>query len=128
MFSHCGAGAFTLAKEKKDIRINTDYETGTGLAVFFPERIPGEVTMANMMGSRLGYRMFIAKGKALDTDLIKDYEGNPINIQFNFDIGDMLERIAEGGFGHHWNIGYGDHVEELIQFCDLLGIEYDLMS
>jgi len=128
MFSHCGAGAFTLAKEKKDIRINADYETGTGIAVFFPERIPGEITMANMMGSRLGYRMFIARGKALDTDLIKDYEGNPINIQFDFDIGEMLEKIAEGGFGHHWNIGYGDYVEELIQLCNLLGIEYDLMS
>ena len=128
MFSHCGAGSFTLAKEKKDIRINTDYETGTGIAVFFPERIPGEITMANMMGSRSGYRMFIASGKALDTDLIKDYEGNPINIQFDFDIRDMLDRIAEGGFGHHWNIGYGDYVEELVQLCDLLGIEYDLMS
>jgi len=57
MFSHCGAGAFTLAKEKKDIRITTDYETGTGIAVFFPERIPGVVTMANMMGSRTGYRI-----------------------------------------------------------------------
>jgi L-fucose isomerase-like protein len=128
MFSHCGAGAFTLAKEKKEIRINTDYETGTGIAVYFPERIPGEVTMANMMGSRYGYRMFIARGEALDTDLIKDYEGNPINIQFDFDIREMLDRIAEGGFGHHWNIGYGDHVGELIELCDLLGIEYDLMS
>jgi L-fucose isomerase-like protein len=128
MFSHCGAGAFTLAKEKRDIRISADFETGTGIAVYFPERIPGEVTMANMMGSRAGYRMFIAKGKALDVDLIKDYEGNPINIQFDFDIRNMLERIAEGGFGHHWNIGYGDYVGELIQLCSLLGIEYDLMS
>ncbi len=128
MFSHCGAGAFTLAKEKKEIRISTDYETGTGIAVYFPERIPGEITMANMMGSRFGYRMFIASGEALDTDLIKDYEGNPINIQFDFDIREMLDRIAEGGFGHHWNIGYGDHVEELIHLCDLLEIEYDMMS
>ena len=128
MFSHCGAGAFTLASEKKEIRINTDYETGTGIAVYFPERIPGGVTMANMMGSRYGYRMFIARGEALDTDLIKDYEGNPINIQFDFDIREMLDRIAEGGFGHHWNIGYGDHVGELIELCDLLEIEYDLMS
>jgi len=128
MFSHCGAGAFTLARDKKEIRIKTDYETGTGVAVYFPERIPGEVTIANMMGSRLGYRMFIARGKALDTDLIKDYEGNPINVQFDFDIREMLDRIAEGGFGHHWNIGYGNYVEELTQLCDLLGIEYYLMS
>lgn len=127
MFSHCGAGAFTLAKEKKDIRITTDYETGTGIAVFFPERIPGEVTVVNMMGSRIGYRMFITRGKVLDTDLIKDYQGNPINVQFDFDIREMLDRIAEGGFGHHWNIGYGEYVEELIDLCDLLGIEYDLM-
>ncbi len=128
MFSHCGAGAFTLAKERKDIRISTNYETGTGIAGFFSERIPGEITMANMMGSRFGYRMFIAKGKVLDIDLIKDYEGNPINIQFDFDIRDMLDRIAEGGFGHHWNIGYGDYVGELVQLCRLLGIEYNLMS
>ena len=80
-----------------------------------------------MMGSRTGYRMFMTKGKALDTDLIKDYEGNPINIQFNFNIREMLDRIAEGGFGHHWNIGYGDYVEELVQFCELMGIEYELM-
>jgi len=127
MFSHCGAGAFTLAKDKKDIRITTDYETGTGIAVFFPERIPGEVTMANMMGSRTGYRMFIAKGKALDIDLTGDYEGNPVNIQFDFNIRDMLERIAEGGFGHHWNIGYGDYMQELIEFCELMEIDYEIM-
>lgn len=127
MFSHCGAGAFSLAADKKEIKIHTDYETGSGIAVYFPERIPGEVTMANMMGSRNGYRMFISKGKVLDTDCIKDYEGNPINVQFDFNIREMLNRISLKGFGHHWNIGYGNHVEELIELCKLLGIYYDIM-
>ena len=128
MFSHCGAGAFSLAADKKEIKIKTDYETGDGIAVFFPERIPGEVTVANMMGSREGYRMFITRGRVLDTDLTVDYQGNPINVQFDFNIRDMLDSIGEGGFGHHWNIGYGNYAGELIYLCELLGIDYTIME
>ena len=39
----------------------------------------------------------------------------------------MLKEIAKGGFGHHWNIGYGDYIEELIEMCKLLKINYKLM-
>ena len=127
MFSHCGAGAFTLAADKSEITIHTDYETGEGIAVYFPERIPGEVTMAAMHGSRQGYRMFIAKGQALDTNMMKYYEGNPINIRFDFNIRDMFKNIAYSGFGHHWNIAYGNNVEELIEICELLRIDYTVM-
>jgi L-fucose isomerase-like protein len=127
MFSHCGAGAMSLAADKKEITIHADYETGQGVAVYFPERIPGEVTVAGMHGSRQGYRMFITKGEALGTNLMKDYEGNPINIKFNFNIRDMLKEIAYGGFGHHWNIAYGNHVTELIQLCRMLQIDFTLM-
>lgn len=128
MFSHCGAGAFSLAANKNDITIHNDYETEKGIGVYFPERIPGEVTVANMLGSRNGYRMFITKGKVLDTDLMQYYEGNPINIQFDFNIRDMFKKIAYGGFGHHWNIGYGNYIEELIELCKLLKINYTVME
>lgn len=124
MFSHCGAGAFSLAASKDEIIIHEYYETGKGIAAYFPERIPGEVTVASMHGTRDGYRMFITKGKALDTNLIKYYEGNPINIQFDFNIRDMFKEIANRGFGHHWNIGYGNHTDELIDLCKLLKINY----
>jgi L-arabinose isomerase len=128
MFSHCGAGALTLASDKSEITIHADYETGQGVAVYFPERIPGEVTIASMHGSRLGYRMFITSGEALDTDLMKDYEGNPMNIKFDFNIRDMLKEIANRGFGHHWNIGYGNYIKELVELCRLLGIDYTAMK
>ena len=127
MVSHCGAGAFSLAAGKDDITIHTDHETGKGIAVFFPERIPGEVTVANMLGSRKGYRMFITKGKVLDTNLMQHYEGNPMNIQFDFNIREMLKKIAYGGFSHHWNVGYGDYVSELVELCKLLKIDYTVM-
>ena len=127
MFSHCGAGAFSLAAKKEEITIHSDYETKTGIAVYFPERIPGEVTVLNMHGTRGKYRMFITNGKALDTNLMNYYEGNPINIQFSFNIREMLSRIAEGGFGHHWNIGYGNYVDEIIKLCKLLKIDYTVM-
>ncbi len=129
MFSHCGAGAFSLAADKNEITIHADYETGQGVAVYFPERIPeGEVTITTMHGSREGYRMFITKGTVLDTDLMKDYEGNPINIRFDFNIREMLKKIAYGGFGHHWNISYGNHIEELIELYKMLKINYALMQ
>jgi len=127
MFSHCGAGAFSLAADKDDIVIHADYETGKGVAVYFPERIPGEVTVANMLGSRDGYRMFIAKGKVLNTNLMQHYEGNPMNVQFDFNIREMLKKVAYGGFGHHWNIGYGNYIEELTEICKLLKINYTTM-
>ena len=38
-----------------------------------------------------------------------------INIRFDFNIREMLKKIAYGGFGHHWNISYGNHIEELIE-------------
>ena len=128
MVSHCGAGAFSLAARKDEITIHADFETGKGIAVYFPERIPGEVTMASMHGARDGYRMFITKGRALDTNLMKYYEGNPINIQFDFNIRDMFKEIAYGGFGHHWNIGYGNHTDELIELCELLKINYTIFT
>ena len=80
-----------------------------------------------MHAARGKYRMFITKGRALDTNLMKYYEGNPINIQFDFNIREMFARIAEDGFGHHWNIGYGNYIDELVEFCKLLEIEYSLM-
>ncbi|MCL5071529.1 MAG: hypothetical protein M1308_11635 [Actinobacteria bacterium] len=124
MFTHCGAGGFTLAANQEEVSIHTDFETGKGIAVYFPERIPGEVTVVNMHGSREGYRMFFTKGKVLDINLMKYYEGNPMGIQFNFNIRDMLEKIAYGGFGHHWSIGYGNYIEELTELCRLLKINY----
>jgi len=35
MFSHCGAGALSLAAKKEEIIIHADYETGEGIAVYF---------------------------------------------------------------------------------------------
>ena len=38
MFSHCGAGAFSLAADKnRNNDTHADYETGQGVAVYFPE-------------------------------------------------------------------------------------------
>ncbi|MCL5986205.1 MAG: hypothetical protein M1371_06525 [Actinobacteria bacterium] len=122
IFSHCGAGALSLATSKDKIVIHEDYETGKGIGVYFPETIPGEVTVCNLVGFGNTYRMFITKGKVIETDMI--YEGNPMNVQFDFDIRDMLKKIAECGFGHHWNLAYGDFIVELREFCNLVGINY----
>ena len=128
MFSHCGAGALSLTKNKKDIVIHDDYETGKGVAIYFPENIPGEVTMGGLIGSSGEYRMFIANGKAVGSDLIKDYEGNPLEVEFPFNVRDMFKQIAYNGFNHHWNIAYGNLTDELVELCQLLKINYIVMK
>ncbi len=128
MFSHCGAGALSLTKNKKDIVIHDDYETGKGVAIYFPENIPGEVTMGGLIGSSGEYRMFIANGKAVGSNLIKAYEGNPLEVEFPFNVRDMFKQIAYNSFNHHWNIAYGNLKEELLELCQLLKINSVIME
>lgn len=105
--------------------IHEDYETGKGLGVYFPETIPGEVTACNLTGLGNSYRMFITKGKVIHTEMV--YEGNPMNVQFDYDVDVMLQEIAHGGFGHHWILAYGDYTGEMTEFCELIGIRYQVM-
>ncbi len=124
VFSHCGAGPFSLASNKEEINIHSDFETGKGLGVYFPINTPGEVTICNLIGRRDSYRMFVTRGEVIHTDMI--YEGNPLRVKFNFDVRGMLDKIAEKGHGHHWNITWGNYVEELKEFCRLINITCNL--
>jgi L-fucose isomerase-like protein len=126
LFSHCGAGPFSIARNKKDIVLHESVETHDGAAVFYPANRPGRVTACNLMGSRAGYRLAILTGDVAETDMI--YEGNPMRIRFEKPVGDILQSAVEKGAGHHWSIAYGDFSREFELLAKFLGVEFSRLS
>lgn len=121
VFSHCGSGAFSLAEEKKKINLSPVRLANKGTSVLFPAK-PGEVTLVNLVGRKDTYRMCIAEGEAVKTEMV--FAGNPARVKFPIPVNEFLEIVAENGFGHHWMIGYGNVKEELEDFCRLVGLRY----
>jgi L-fucose isomerase-like protein len=126
LFSHCGAGAFSMARSPGDIVLHASIETHDGLAVFFPADQPGTVTALNLMGSRAGYRLAVLVGQVAETDM--RYEGTPMRLRFETPVQEILQRTVRAGAGHHWNLAYGDYARELELLCQFLGITYNLLS
>jgi L-fucose isomerase-like protein len=126
MFSHCGAGSFSFAGSKEEITLHESVETHDGVGVFFPVREAGPVTVLNLIGSRAGYRLSVMVGRAVETEM--DYEGNPMRVRFDRPVQDILQSAVACGSGHHWSIAYGDFSLEFEILCQLLGIEYCMLS
>ncbi len=122
MFSHCGAGSFSMARSKESITLHSSIETRDGVGVFFPADQLGVVTAVNMMGSRENYRMTVLTGEVQPTDMW--YEGNPMRIRFTMPVADILDQVVAAGAGHHWSIAYGDYGEELQLLCSFLGVTF----
>ena len=124
MFSHCGAGPFSMARSTKDIVLHASQETGDGVGVFYPADQPGTVTAVNLMGSREGYRLTALCGEVDTTDMA--YEGNPMRVHFRTPVADILQTVVDAGAGHHWTITYGDFTEELRLLSRFLSVRFTL--
>ena len=125
LFSHCGAGPFSMARSARDIVLHASVETGDGIGVFYPADQPGTVTAINLMGSREGYRLTALCGDVVKTDMA--YEGNPMRVRFRTPVNDILQSVVDAGAGHHWTIAYGDFSEELGLLCRFLSVRYTLV-
>jgi L-fucose isomerase-like protein len=126
LFSHCGAGSFSMARSREHITLHDSIETRDGIGVFFPADHPGRVTAVNLIGSRAGYRLFVLVGDVQETDM--SYEGNPMRIAFDKPVHDILKTVIRHGAGHHWSIAYGDLGAEFALLSKFLDIEYHALS
>jgi len=119
VFSHCGNGSMRLADSTDKIEIAHVRLMHQGACVLFPGK-PGPVTLVNLVGRRGTYRMGIAHGQAVPTDMV--FAGNPTKVVLECGVRHYLDVIAEEGLGHHWMIGYGDVRSQLSEFCEVVGI------
>jgi L-fucose isomerase-like protein len=93
-----------------------------GVTNEFPLK-PGRVTLARLGEKRDGdgFRMLIATGEGLDTDLF--VRGNPLKIKFDAGCDKLREVVINQGWEHHYALSYGDLVPELLDLCRCLDIE-----
>lgn len=126
MFSHCGAGALSLAGCPRNICLKRSIETNDGLSVFYETEMPGTVTLVNLMNGGDHLRLSV-----MCAESIKDhsgYEGNPLNLKFRGDVRTLPDVLAQCGAGHHWIGMSGNWVEEWRLFARMAGLEYTFVE
>ncbi len=119
VYSHCGSGSLSLAESPGDVELANVRLMDQGICVLFPGK-PGEVTLVNLVGRRGTYRMGVAYGEAVPTDMV--FAGNPTKVILEGGVQNHLDIVAKEGLGHHWMIAYGDIRAQLEAFCDVIGI------
>ena len=123
---HCGAAPCKLCKQgfQPYLRRSATIEGGgvKGVTDEFPLK-PGRVTLARLGEKRDGdgFRMLIATGEGLDTDLF--VRGNPLKIRFDADCDKLRDVVISQGWEHHYALCYGDLVPELLDLCRCMDIE-----
>jgi L-fucose isomerase-like protein len=119
VFWHCGAGAVSLASPKTGAAAGV--QPNRDLAYAFNHRLrAGEVTLMRLGQTGKGYRMFIARGEALDDR--EHYWGTSVEVRFQRPVGELLDTIITEGFEFHFSIVWEDIRAELEELCALLGI------
>jgi len=111
IFTHCGSGSFSLAHDPASISLRDVRLMGQGVCALFTAR-PGPVTLLSLIPIPDGYQLALLEGEALPAEMV--FPGNPVRVQFDRPVGELLAWIHEAGIGHHWMIGMG-HVGQTVR-------------
>ena len=123
---HCGAAPCALCKAGFQPAIRRSSTVGgggvKGGVCEFPLK-PGRVTIARLGETRdgSGFRLLIATGEGIDTDLF--VRGNPLKIRFDAGCDALRKEILDHGWEHHFSMAYGDLAEELTAMARAWNIE-----
>ena len=118
IFSHCGAGSFSLAENWADIQLVPVRLMRQGVCALFPAR-PGPVTLVSLLSKGDGYQLALLEGEAVSTSMV--FPGNPLRVRFGCSPQHLIDWIFEEGIGHHWMAGYGHVGEEIRQWAKVAG-------
>jgi len=121
VFSHCGSGAFSIAKDKSCIELCQVRLKENGVCVIFLPKL-GEITLVNIVGRKDTYRISVIEGYSQETEMV--FPGNPVSARLDITSGKFLELIANNAIGHHWMIGYGKVLREIEHFAELADIKF----
>jgi len=118
VFTHCGAGSFSLAERPEEIRLGSVRLMGQGVCALFTAR-PGPVTLVNLNACADGYQCAVLEGEALPAEMV--FPGNPVRVRFGRPVPELVDWIHERGLGHHWMIGCGRVADEIRAWARLAG-------
>ena len=126
LFWHCGAAPVSLCKPgcTPELRKHSIIDGGDkkGIAVEFPLK-PGPVTVMRIGDTRdgKGYRLLSISGEGIETGQM--LHGTPLKVRFKRPAAELIEKLVDSGFEHHYVLCHGDIVKELRQFAKLLDLE-----
>lgn len=120
LFWHCGSAPFSLAADTADKILSHNIGKGLGLNSRFPLK-EGRVTISSLASVNNKFKMLIAGGEAIKTNV--NLDGTPQEVKIDNNIKGFFNTVIYGGFGHHFSVIYQDLEEELIEFCNVIGIE-----
>jgi L-fucose isomerase-like protein len=116
---HCGAAGMKLAKNAKDVRLESNVFSRKGVCVSFPIR-EGPATIASLAGPfKGGFSILACKGRVLAGT---GQTGNHAKIKFKLPLRKVLDAMIENGMGHHLVVCPGDVTGELIELSKLIGL------
>ena len=121
VFSHCGSGDFSIAKDKSGIRLCPVRLQNCGVCVVFLPKL-GDITLVNIVGRKDTYRISAIEAYSQGTKMV--FPGDPVSARFDISVEKFLGVIAKNAIGHHWMIGYGKVLDEIKYFSDVVGVKF----
>ncbi|CAG7616133.1 hypothetical protein ACFQI7_01475 [Paenibacillus allorhizosphaerae] len=123
VFWHCGAGAFSLARQDTGAVAGLHPNRKIGFTMEFGLKA-GRVSI-NRLGPnpfRPGtYRMLMLDGEALDEP--QKFLGTSVEVGFNRPVLPLFKSLMKHGFEPHYSLVYADINEEMKALCEWLDFE-----
>jgi L-fucose isomerase-like protein len=115
--SSCGFAPLNLAAEPEKMGVGKHKYYFKGLRSGITMK-PGRVTIARLEGRKGTYRMHIATGEALETELRQKYFP-ATEIALDGDVDDFIQNVLS----QHYAVAQADIKRDLIELCSLLDVK-----
>jgi L-fucose isomerase-like protein len=116
---HCGLAPLSMADPdgEKGVTIHSNRK----LPMLFDFALkPGVVTIARLTESSGDYRLVVGRAEMLRAP--KHFSGTSGLLHFDRPARQVMDDILNNGLEHHISLTYGDYVNELLVFADILNI------
>lgn len=125
VFTHCGSSSISLAEKQHQTEIASVRLMDQGACLLYTAKT-GPVTMLSLTNAGDKYQLAVLTGNAVSTEMV--FPGNPVRVEFEKPLIEIMEWIGNNGIGHHWMIGYGDFSEEISDLNELLSGGINLIN
>ncbi len=122
VFWHCGAGAFSLARQDTGALAGKHPNRNIGFTLNFGLK-PGRVTILRVGEDSVGnVRVLIGSGEVLDESQRFQGTSGKVRLAGDGDIVARVTQVIEAGFEPHYALAYGDVAATLERLFRLMNI------
>ncbi|PRO65851.1 sulfoquinovose isomerase [Alkalicoccus urumqiensis] len=119
VFWHCGAGAYSLAREATGAQPGVHPNRKLGFTMEFGLKA-GEVTLFRVGHTPEGYRLLVFKGEALDVP--QRFNGTTVEIGLKQPVHSVMQELMEEGFEPHYALVHADVTKEIREIGRLFNL------